>query len=80
MARQMHLDDAPASTRLVDCEVERRIRAEFHELPGLCLTIEQAMRLWSLDRPTCQATLATLLRSGCIMRDDSGRFALRTAA
>ena len=76
----MHLDNAPASTRRVECEAERRIRAEFHELPGLCLTTEQAMRLWSLDRPTCQATLAALMRSGCIIRDASGRFGLRTAA
>src|SRR4029078_1215783 len=38
----------------------RPIRAEFLEMPGLCLTIEQAQRLWSLDPATCEALLKSL--------------------
>ncbi len=34
-------------------ELLRRIRGEFREMPGLRLSLEQAMRLWSLDRATC---------------------------
>ena len=80
MATHTYIDDAPRSTGSVEGELEWRIVAEFHELPGMCLTIEQAMRLWDLDRPTCQATLAALIRCGYIIHDASGRFGLRTAA
>ena len=29
-----------------------RIRGEFNEMPGLCLTFQQAQRLWALDGTT----------------------------
>ena len=39
----------------------RRVRAEYHEMPGLRLTLTQAARLWSLDRSTCAALLDVLV-------------------
>jgi hypothetical protein len=36
------------------------IRAEYREIPGLCLTKPQARRLWGLDQPTCDAVLGQL--------------------
>jgi hypothetical protein len=55
----------------------RRIRAEFLEMPGLCLTIEQAQRLWSLERRTCEALLTSLVASRFLGRTDRGLFVLR---
>ena len=62
----------PSNERLV-----RRIRAEFLEMPGLCLTIEQAQRLWSLEPRTCEALLNSLIDSRFLRRTDRGLFVLR---
>jgi hypothetical protein len=37
-----------------------RIRGEYLEMPGLCLTHAQAQRLWGLDAQTCSSLLASL--------------------
>ena len=55
----------------------RRIRAEFLEMPGLCLTFEQAQRLWSLESRTCEALLTSLIDSRFLRRTDRGLFVLR---
>ena len=65
----------PSNERLV-----RRIRAEFLEMPGLCLTIEQAQRLWSLEPRTCEALLNPLIDSRFLRRTDRGLFVLRRPA
>jgi hypothetical protein len=57
----------------------RRIRAEFLEMPGLCLTMEQAQRLWCLDRRTCEALLTSLIDSRFLRRTSRGLFVLRTS-
>ena len=44
------------SNRLVN-----RIKSEFIEMPGLRLRIEQAERLWNLDRSSCELLLNTLV-------------------
>ena len=46
-------------------------------MPGLCLTPEQAQRLWSLEPRTCEALLQTLLDSRFLQRTDRGLFVLR---
>jgi hypothetical protein len=56
--------------------VVRRIRAEFLEMPGLCLTIEQAQRLWQLEPRTCAALLTSLIDSRFLRRTDRGLFVL----
>ena len=51
----------------------RRIRSEFHEMPGLCLTVPQAARLWNLDRETSEAALTVLVADGYLdLPDRSG--------
>ena len=62
----------PSDERLI-----RRVRAEFLEMPGLCLTIEQAQRLWSLESRTCEALLKSLIDSRFLRRTDRGLFVLR---
>jgi hypothetical protein len=38
-----------------------RVRSEFIEMPGLRLRIEQAQRLWHLDRAQCERILQLLV-------------------
>jgi hypothetical protein len=40
------------------------IRAEYREMPGLCLTYEQVQRLWSLDPKACDQVLCALVDAG----------------
>jgi hypothetical protein len=45
----------------IDDRMVQRICGEFLEMPGLCLTLEQARRLWALDEATCRALLDFLV-------------------
>ena len=56
--------------------LERRIRGEYGEMPGLRLTVDQASRLWSLDRATCAHLLDGLITERFLRRDEYGRYAL----
>lgn len=56
----------------------QRVRAEFLEMPGLCLTVKQAQRLWSLEPQTCEALFNALIESRFLRRTDRGLFVLRT--
>jgi hypothetical protein len=49
-----------------------RIRGEFNEMPGLCLTFKQAQRLWALDGSTCANVLEGLLTEGFLRRNPTG--------
>ncbi len=62
-----------ASTAMDDALL-RRIRAEFREMPGLCLTVPQARRLWALKAPVCNAVLTRLLHDGFLRRTGDGSF------
>ena len=48
---------------------------DFDEMPTLRLTTAQAMRLWDLDRPTCQKLLDTLVEVHLLTTDAAGRYA-----
>jgi len=50
------------------------IRAEYLEIPGLCLTTEQAERLWRLDTRTCEALLSTLMEVKFLRRTGRGAY------
>ena len=50
-----------------------RMKREYRELPGLRLTLEQAARLWSVDRTTCAALLGLLVNAGFLCQT-SGRY------
>jgi hypothetical protein len=51
-----------------------RARSEYLEMPGLSLTLEQAQRLWGLDRGTCWGVLSNLVRAGFLRRRRDGSF------
>jgi hypothetical protein len=64
----------------LDChaDLRARIRAEYLEMPGLRLTVPQAVRLWNVDRETCLPLLASLVEAGFLYR--SGDSYLRTGS
>ena len=55
----------------------RRVRAEFLEMPGLCLTMAQARRLWCLEPSVCDAVFRALIESRFLSRTENGLFVLR---
>jgi hypothetical protein len=46
-----------------------RVLAEFHEMPGLTLTLPQAARLFSLESTRCERVLGDLVRTGKLATD-----------
>jgi hypothetical protein len=51
-----------------------RARGEYLEMPGLSLTLDQAQRLWALDRGTCSLVLSNLVRAGFLRQRHDGSF------
>jgi hypothetical protein len=49
-----------------------RIRNEFLEMPGLRLSIPQAMRLWGVDEDACRQVVDALVRSAFLQRTSKG--------
>ncbi len=45
-----------------------RVRGELLEMPGMQLRIEQAHRLWGLDRSTCEELLTSLVQTKFLWR------------
>jgi hypothetical protein len=48
------------------------IRAEYGEMPGLCLTRSQVQRLWLLEPETCDQILKALVDAGFLKLTSSG--------
>lgn len=51
-----------------------RIRGEYLEMPGLRLTVPQALRLWGLPQDVCEYALDRLVDDGFLRRTADGRF------
>jgi hypothetical protein len=47
-----------------------RVRSEFIEMPGLRLRIDQAQRLWNLDRAICENVLRSLVQAKFLAVDN----------
>jgi hypothetical protein len=54
-----------------------RARADFLEMPGLQLTLPQAVRLWNMGVDDCREVLDALVESG-FLRWTPGRTVVRT--
>lgn len=52
-----------------------RVRAHYHEMPGLSLTLSEAVRLFGFDATTCDKLLDACVRGGILAHRD-GRFVL----
>ena len=57
-------------------ELTGRARAEFKEMPGMCLTKAQAARLWQLSPAHAEELLTKLVESGFLVRRDGQRYRL----
>ena len=61
----------PHTDRVVQIDpvdARERIRSDFEEMPGLCVTLTQAQRLWSLDESTCVVALNDLMSEGYLRK------------
>ena len=59
LARRLLQDDAMSFAAVVD-----RVRGEFVEMPGLELTLAQAVRLWTLGTDDCRYVIDALVDVG----------------
>jgi hypothetical protein len=71
---QDHPSPEQPETNNVLRDVLIRIEGEYHEMPGMCVTRQQAQRLWGLDSTTCELVLATLLERGVVRRTSRGMY------
>lgn len=49
-------------------QARKRICAEYHQMPGMQLTVRQLERLSGTDRATCHVVLTELTRAGLLVR------------
>jgi hypothetical protein len=54
----------------------RRVRTEFEEMPGLCLTMAQAIRLFDLNADVCVRIFDELVEDGTLRLTTSGQYHL----
>ena len=60
-------------------DLATRARAEFREMPGMCLTTAQAARLWQLSPARAEELLSELVQAGFLVRRDGQRYRLPSA-
>ena len=70
---EISMDQTPASS---PDDLTSRARAEFQEMPGMCLTTAQAARLWQLSPARAEELLTELVQSGFLVRRDGQRYRL----
>jgi hypothetical protein len=51
-----------------------RIKGEYREMPGLCITLSQACRLWHLDKDTCNDLMDRLVHDHFLRQTPKGLF------
>jgi hypothetical protein len=72
MALESSVLERPAAHEPRDCDLQSRIRAEYHDMPGLKLTLSQASRLFNVDTDTCARVLVRLIADGILsIREES---------
>ena len=54
--------------------LKARIREEYREMPGMCLTFAQACRLWQMDARASASILDALVADGFLRRTPQGAF------
>jgi hypothetical protein len=55
-----------------------RIRAEYLEMPGMRLTVQQVERLFGIERPLCKAVLDALVDTDFLCVNANGTYARLT--
>jgi hypothetical protein len=62
----------------VSVEVVDRVRGEFVEMRGFSPTVDQAARLFHINREECDRILTGLVDEGFLKRRPDGRYRLRS--
>ena len=57
--------------------IVRRIEAEFHDMPGLVLSVKQASRFLGVDEAACSRILGMLTQAGVLRRSPSEYYSRR---
>lgn len=60
-------------------DLQWRVRGEYLEMPGLRLSLEQAARMWAVDRESCGTVLDALVSARFLQRDQDGRYSRRNS-
>lgn len=61
-----------------DNTLRTRMEAEFREIPGLSVTVEQARRLWAMDHNDCRQALDELMAAGLLRCTTDGSYRRHT--
>jgi DNA-binding IclR family transcriptional regulator len=69
------MDTTPTANNPTN-DLAMRARAEFREMPGMCLTTAQAARLWQVSPEQAQELLLDLVKAGFLVRRDGQRYRL----
>ena len=69
------MNTSPTTPEL-NTDLATRARAEFREMPGMCLTTAQAARLWQLSPDQAQQLLLELVQAGFLVRRDGQQYRL----
>ena len=69
-----HAERGTGSTEPSRTELVAMILGTFREMPGLCLHLNQAARLFGLRRRTCEVVLEDLVAQGKLRRASDGQF------
>ena len=59
-------------------ELIARVRAEYLEMPGMRLTIQQMQRLFGIEQTPCQAVLDSLVEARFLCMKPGGSYARQT--
>ena len=73
----------PAPPRAVKTDIGilvRRVRGEFEEMPGLSLTVAQAIKLFGIAPDVCAGILSQLIEEGLLRLKSDGRYVRHFAA
>jgi hypothetical protein len=57
----------------------KRVRSEFTEMPGLRLRVDQAQRLWNMDRVSCEVLLSSLVEAKFLRQYSDEAYGLPSA-
>ena len=60
--------------------IVRRVCSEFEEMPGMCLTLPQAVRLFGISADVCERVLLELVADGWLRAAPNGHYTRRIAA
>jgi response regulator of citrate/malate metabolism len=64
-------------TESADLQFVDRIRAEYEEMPGMSLTLDQVVRLCGIERSKCRRVLDTLVATEFLSLRSDGAYARR---